>query len=73
MRHAYHYGTIGVVKPRAKEETISPPLPKPVKSATFLKDGSRAEFAEGAMGVALKIPQRILDDYDTIAIIELAP
>ena len=47
-------------------------LPKPVKSATFLKDGSKAEFTEGDMGVMLKIPERVVDEYDTIAVLELA-
>ena len=51
---------------------LLPRMPKPVKSATFLKDGSTVEFSEGEMGVMLKIPPRVVDEYDTIAVLELA-
>jgi alpha-L-fucosidase len=50
---------------------LLPPLPSPVKSARFLKDGSQAEFAVNDSGMLLKIPPSARDDYDTIAVIEL--
>jgi alpha-L-fucosidase len=48
-----------------------PPLPGKVKSAHFLKDGSKAEVAENAGGLVLQIPPSARDDYDTILVLEL--
>ncbi|HXG66850.1 MAG TPA: alpha-L-fucosidase [Blastocatellia bacterium] len=48
------------------------PLTKPVKSAKFLKDGSRAEYTVIDGGVLLKpIPPRAQDEHDTIIVLEL--
>jgi alpha-L-fucosidase len=52
---------------------LLPRLPKPVRSATFLKDGSKAEFTETDAGVLLRLPARGADEVDTIAVLELAP
>jgi hypothetical protein len=49
------------------------PVGAKVKSAKYLKDGSKAEILEVDSGVLLKgIPQRIVDEYDTIVVLELA-
>ena len=48
-----------------------PALPGKVKSAHFLKDGSRAEIAETAGGLVLQIPPSARDGFDTIAVLEL--
>jgi alpha-L-fucosidase len=52
---------------------LLPRLPKPVKSATFLKDRGKVEFAETDAGVLLRLPLRAADEMDTIAVLELAP
>lgn len=50
------------------------PLGAKVKSAKYFKDGSKAEFLEVESGVLLKpIPPRVVDEYDTIVVLELAP
>lgn len=49
-----------------------PQLPAKVKSAKFLKDGSKAEYSESDYGLLLKIPPRVLDEYDTVVALELA-
>jgi alpha-L-fucosidase len=55
------------------DETIAlPKLPTKVVAAKFLKDGSRAEFAESDFGFLLKIPPRVVDEYDTVIALELA-
>jgi alpha-L-fucosidase len=51
---------------------LLPRLPKPVKSAYFLKDNSKTEFAENDYGLMLKIPLGARDDFDTIVVLELA-
>ncbi len=51
---------------------LLPRLPRPVKAAWYLKDGSKAEYAENESGLLLKIPGRARDDYDTVIAIELA-
>ncbi len=48
-----------------------PALPGKVKSAHFLKDGSRAEIADTAGGLVLQIPPRARDGFDTVAVLEL--
>jgi alpha-L-fucosidase len=50
---------------------LLPRLPRRVKSARFLKDGSRAEYVENEDGVLLRIPARAREDEDTIAVLEL--
>ena len=49
-----------------------PRLPQRVKSAHFLKDGSKAEYAENEWGLLLKIPPPVVDAYDTIVVLETA-
>jgi len=51
---------------------LLPRLPKSVVSAHYMKDGSKAEYVENGYGLLLKIPQGARDDYDTIAVLELA-
>lgn len=51
---------------------LLPRLPKPVQSAHFLKDGSKAEYGENDFGLLLRIPERVRDDSDTIVALELA-
>jgi hypothetical protein len=44
-----------------------------VKSAKYLRDGSKAEILEVDSGVLLRgIPQHVVDEYDTIVVLELA-
>jgi alpha-L-fucosidase len=48
------------------------PVGSKVKSAKYLKDGSEAGFVAVDTGVLLKgIPQRAVDEYDTIVVLEL--
>jgi alpha-L-fucosidase len=48
------------------------PIPPRVRSAKFLKDGSKAEFLQVDNGVLLKaIPRRAIDEYDTVIELEL--
>jgi alpha-L-fucosidase len=50
-----------------------PKMPKKVKSATFLKDGSKVEFLEhDKYGFFIRNPQGFTDEYDTIVVLELA-
>jgi alpha-L-fucosidase len=50
---------------------LLPRLPRPVKSAHFLKDGGTAEYVENDYGVLIRIPPGARDDYDTIVALEL--
>jgi alpha-L-fucosidase len=48
------------------------PVGSKVKSAKYLKDGSEAGFLAVESGVLLKaIPERVVDEYDTIVVLEL--
>jgi alpha-L-fucosidase len=50
-----------------------PRLPKKVKSATLLRDGSKVEFLEhDKYGFFIRHPQGFTDEYDTIVVLELA-
>ncbi len=49
-----------------------PQMPSKVKSAKFLKDGSKAEYSESDYGFLLKIPPSAVDEYDTVVALELA-
>jgi len=51
---------------------LLPMLPQPIRSASFLRDGSKAEYVENQYGVLLKIPASARDDYDTVAVLEMA-
>jgi alpha-L-fucosidase len=51
---------------------LLPRLPQRIKSARFLKDGSKANYEENDYGVLLRIPPNARDDYDTVAVLELA-
>jgi alpha-L-fucosidase len=51
---------------------LLPRFPHAVKSAYFLKDGSKAEYAENDYGLLLRIPAGARDAYDTIVVLELA-
>jgi alpha-L-fucosidase len=50
---------------------LLPKLPGRVKSASFLKDGSKAEYSENSYGVLLKIPASERDADDTVAVFEM--
>jgi alpha-L-fucosidase len=54
------------------ESLVLPRISKQIKSAKFLKDGSRVEFVQNKYGFLVKIPETVRDDYDTIIEIELA-
>jgi alpha-L-fucosidase len=49
-----------------------PHLSQRVRSARFLKDGSRVKFIENEFGLLLKLPGRADSDLDTIVVLELA-
>jgi len=50
-----------------------PKMPQKVKSAKFLKDGSKVEFLEhDKYGFFIRIPQNAHDEIDTIIVLELA-
>ncbi|MBO0798287.1 MAG: alpha-L-fucosidase [Blastocatellia bacterium] len=50
-----------------------PKMPQKVKSAKFLKDGSKVEYLEHEKyGFFIRIPSSALDDVDTIVVLELA-
>ncbi|MBO0719431.1 MAG: alpha-L-fucosidase [Blastocatellia bacterium] len=50
-----------------------PKMPQKVKSAKFLKDGSKVEYLEhDKYGFFIRIPHSALDDIDTIVVLELA-
>lgn len=51
---------------------LIPNLPKEVKSAKFMKDGSRARFEKNKNGLILQIPQTARDNFDTVVEIEMA-
>ncbi len=50
---------------------LLPKLPTAVRSAHFLKDGSKAEFIENDYGVLLEIPASVRDAYDTVVALEV--
>jgi alpha-L-fucosidase len=54
------------------ESLVLPRISKQIKSAKFLKDGSRVEFVQNKYGFLVKIPDTARDEYDTIIEIELA-
>lgn len=54
------------------DSLLLPRLPQRVKSASFLKDGSAAKFSESEFGLLLKIPPQVIDQYDTVVVLELA-
>lgn len=54
------------------ESLVLPSIPKQIKTAKFLKDGSRVEFTQNKYGFLIKIPETARDEYDTIIEIELA-
>jgi alpha-L-fucosidase len=50
-----------------------PKMPQKVKSAKFLKDGSKVEFLEhDKYGFFIRIPRSAMDEIDTIVVLELA-
>jgi alpha-L-fucosidase len=49
-----------------------PPLPKPIRGATLMRDGSRVPFRAGSDGVTLTLPERGPDTIDLIVVLELA-
>jgi len=51
---------------------LLPRLSQPVKSAYFLKDGSKAQYAENDYGLLLKIPAGVREPFDTIVVLEMA-
>ena len=55
----------------ADEAIMLPRLAQRVKSARYLKDGSKADFVEHEYGLLLKTPPRVVDQHDTIIALEL--
>jgi alpha-L-fucosidase len=56
------------------DETLAlPRLPGKVLSGRFVKDGSRAAFAEDAGGVRVTIPAGVRDEIDTVVALTIAP
>jgi alpha-L-fucosidase len=55
------------------DETLALPfLPRKVKTARFLKDGSPAQIINNEFGLLLRIPPRLVDEYDTVVELEMA-
>ena len=54
------------------ESLVLPRIPKQIRSARFLKDGSKVDFTQNKYGFLVKIPETERDEYDTIIEIELA-
>jgi len=49
-----------------------PVMPRPFRSAHFLKDGKKAEVSPVTGGLLLKIPEKSRDEFDTVVVFELA-
>lgn len=49
---------------------LIPRLPARIKSAYSLKDRSKVDIVESRDGVVIRIPPRIVDEYDTIVVLE---
>ena len=49
-----------------------PPLPKPIRGATLLQDGSQVPFRTNSGGVTLTLPERSPDTIDLIVVLVLA-
>ena len=47
-------------------------MPRPVRSAHFLKGGKKAEVSPVTGGLLLKIPEQSRDEFDTVVVFELA-
>lgn len=54
------------------ESLVLPRIPKQIRSARFLKDGSKVDFTQNKYGFLVKIPETERDEYDTIIEIQLA-
>jgi alpha-L-fucosidase len=50
-----------------------PALPRRVRAATLLADGSRVAFRETAGGVTLTLPPRLAGEVDQVVVLELRP
>lgn len=50
---------------------LVPPLGGRVRSARFLRDGSRVEFAQNEFGVLLKLPEDRRDPHDTVVELQM--
>jgi len=50
---------------------LLPPLAKPIKSAHFFRDGTKAAILENEYGVLIKVPQEAREDVDTIIVLHL--
>jgi alpha-L-fucosidase len=54
------------------DETLAlPALPQKIKTARYLKDGSPAQIVQHELGLLLKIPPHVVDEYDTVVELEL--
>jgi alpha-L-fucosidase len=54
------------------EALALPRFDRRVKSARFLKDGSRATFIENDFSFLIRIPKSVVDEYDTVVELEMA-
>lgn len=55
-----------------RDTTIAlPALTQKIKAAKFLKDNSRAEFAQNEFGTLIKIPANAVDEFDTVVVLEV--
>jgi alpha-L-fucosidase len=52
---------------------LIPPLPRPVRSARFLKDGRPAKITATAQGLLVSIPPDVIDEFDSVLALELQP
>jgi hypothetical protein len=50
---------------------LLPALPRPVKSARFVKDGRKASVQQTAAGLTVQIPEGARDPHDTVIALEM--
>jgi alpha-L-fucosidase len=50
---------------------LIPTLPKPVRSARFLKDGRAAKVTATPEGLLISIPKDVIDEFDTVVALDL--
>ncbi len=49
-----------------------PKIPRAVRAATYLKDGSKAAFKELPDSIVLTLTDAARDPYDTVVVLDLA-
>jgi alpha-L-fucosidase len=50
---------------------LLPDFGKKVKSVTLFSDGTRLKFKQDAFGISVIIPEEIIDEVDTVLVVEI--